>query len=164
MAMLRSGVLFVLAASFLQLVLSGCSSTPKVATPFSSGYDKITIARGDGPAENETIKPEFVSEIRKTAEVWTAIEVYYPKNGQTGPLADQVVSGFRRMSGQVPGLVSFNILKGAGGRVLNYAQFEHKDAYQAWKASATYKQHHDAVRSFAQKVEIDTFDVIYIQQ
>ncbi len=155
---------FIAAAACLAS-LNACSTGPKLATPLNSGYDKITIARADGPETDvEPIKPEFISEIRKTADVYTVIEVYQAKNGQVNALADQVVAGFRRMSGRVPGLVSFNVLKGADRRVLNYAQFENKAAFEAWKAGAAFKQSREAVKPFAMNVEDERFDVVYIQQ
>lgn len=155
----------VFALLFVVLFLNACSSKPKVGDSFSSGYDKITIARADIPgAENEQIKPEFISEIRKTSDVFTVVEIYQAKNGQVAALADQAIGGFRQMSSKVPGLVSFNVLRGSANRVLNYAQFENKAAYDAWKASAVFRQHREAVKMFSKSVEDEQFDVVYIQQ
>lgn len=147
------------------LLLNACSSKPKIATPFSNGYDKITVARADvAGGEGETIKPEFISEIRKTSDVFTVLEIYQAKGGQANALSDQIVSGLRQMSGKVPGLVSFNVLRGAGNRVINYAQFENKAAFDSWKSGATYKQHRESVKALVKGIEDERFDVVYIQQ
>ena len=130
-----------------------------------SGYGKITVARADIPgAENEQIKPEFISEIRKTSEVVTVLETYVPKRGQQQNLVNALLAEFRRMSGKVPGLVSFNLHRSKSSKVYNYIQFDSKGALAAWQASAPYKAHLEAVSPFINSAEPEELEVFYIQQ
>jgi quinol monooxygenase YgiN len=146
--------------------LVGCNSNPRKMEALDSGYEPIKIARADIPGDGEQIKPEFVSEIRKSNEVVTVLETYSPKRGQQQNLVEALVSEFRRMSGKVPGLVSFNLHKSTNktGRVYNYIQFESKGALAAWQASSPYRAHLEAVSPFIVSAEPDVVEVFYIQQ
>ncbi len=156
---------WIFAVVVVSMVMSGCSSKPRKMEALDSGYEKITIARADIPSDNEPIKPEFVSEIRKSNDVITILETYSPKRGQQQNLVEALTAQFRRMSGKVPGLVSFNLHKSTSktGRVYNYIQFDSKGALAAWQASSPYRSHLEAVSPFIVSAEPDVVEVFYIQ-
>jgi quinol monooxygenase YgiN len=148
------------------LALSACTSSPRKMEALDSGYDKITIARNDTPTENEQIKPEFITEIKKSNEVVTVLETYTPKRGQQQNLVQALLAEFRKMSGKVPGLVSFNLHRAntKTGHVYNYMQFESRGALAAWQASEPYKSHLAAISPFITSAEPEPLEVVYIQQ
>lgn len=130
------------------------------------GYDKITIARNEAAPGPETIKPEYISEIRKTPDVVTVISRYNAKKGQQLPLVDTMINELRKAVGKVPGLISFNIHRGHGGiTVMNYIQFDSKASFDSYLASAAYREMNVALKPFAAAIgEPERLDVVYIQQ
>jgi heme-degrading monooxygenase HmoA len=147
-------------------LFAGCSTNKKVpANGFSSGYEKITVAAADrGEKDNEVIKPEYITEVKKNNAVYTLMHIHYAKSGRQQSLVDTQINEFRKMFGKVPGLVSFNLHKGNGGvRVINYVQFETKDVYDAWQASASFREYMAAIKPFTAKTETEVFDVVYVQ-
>ena len=154
-----------LAAMAAALVLaSGCATKARKMEALGNGYDKITIARADIPGENEAIKPEFVSEIRKNADIATSLEIYMPRKKGDSGLVDKIVTELRSISGRVPGLVSFNVHSAQDGRVFNYAQFESAGAMAAWYEGGQYRALSKSLEPFYKTADVSTLKVNFIQQ
>ena len=166
---LSSKTLFSAMVSFgiISLAISGCASARKKAAvdELGTGYEKITVARNTQTgSDSEVIKPEYITEIRKGSEVVTVLYLFTPKPGQQARVTEALTSEIRRTVGKIPGLVSFNLHQGKNGKqVVNYAQFESKSAYEAWRAGALLREQLEAVSPFLLKWEAEVHEVSYIQ-
>lgn len=160
----RSSVL--LFSSALLIAASSCSSKAKKMDSLSDGYDKITIARNESAPGAESIRPEYISEIRKTPDVITAVSRYNAKKGQQLPLIDTLIGELRKSVGKIPGLISFNVHRGYSGvAVMNYLQFESKSSFDSWLASAAYRDMNTSLKPFAAVIgDTERLDVVFIQQ
>jgi len=147
------------------LFFTACSSRSRV-DGFSSGYDKITVARAETikGAESDSIAPEFITEIRRRADVVTAVYLYQSMPGRQQALTTSLSQHLRTSAGQIPGLVSFNVHQGENGRrVFNYMQFENRKFFDAFRASQVHRQMVDKLRGFVESSDLEVYQLVLVQ-